>query len=176
MLTTWDPKGRSSFISIGCEMLKSLPLYWPYWFPLHLRPLLSCFLSCLNFSLRSLLTRLHVTSDTSRPPIRQGGREMSAPRPCETYPFYPPALFLLIIRSIYVYIQNCLNYYLHVVFTLYICYLLMRSSTTTYSKVERHFEVILSSMWYVLVRDNANKYCWHSYHSNLQEKTALNTH
>ena len=32
-------------------------------------------------------------SDTSRPPIRQGGREMSAPRPYETYPFHPPALF-----------------------------------------------------------------------------------
>ena len=28
-----------------------------------------------------------------RPPIRQGGREMSAPRPYETYPFHPPALF-----------------------------------------------------------------------------------
>ena len=38
-------------------------------------------------------------SDTSRPPTqcrppsRQGGREMSAPRPDETYPFHPPALF-----------------------------------------------------------------------------------
>ena len=27
-------------------------------------------------------------SDTCRPPIRQGGREMSAPRPYETYPFH----------------------------------------------------------------------------------------
>ena len=29
-------------------------------------------------------------SDTCRPPIRQGGREMSAPRPYETDPFHPP--------------------------------------------------------------------------------------
>ena len=28
-------------------------------------------------------------SDTCRPPIRQGGREMSAPRPYETDPFHP---------------------------------------------------------------------------------------
>ena len=34
-----------------------------------------------------------VVSDTCRPPIRQGGREMSAPRPYETYPFHQPALF-----------------------------------------------------------------------------------
>ena len=40
-------------------------------------------------------------SDTSRPPtlcrppIRQGGREMSAPKPYETYPFHLPALFTL---------------------------------------------------------------------------------
>ena len=30
-----------------------------------------------------------LVSDTCRPPIRQGGREMSAPRPYETYPFLP---------------------------------------------------------------------------------------
>ena len=42
-----------------------------------------------------------LVSDTSRPPtlcrppIRQGGREMSAPRPYKTYPFHPPALFTL---------------------------------------------------------------------------------
>ena len=34
-----------------------------------------------------------LVSDTSRPPIRQGRREMSAPRPYETFPFHPPALF-----------------------------------------------------------------------------------
>ena len=34
-----------------------------------------------------------LVSDTSRPPIRQGGRETAAPRPCETNPFRPPALF-----------------------------------------------------------------------------------
>ena len=40
-----------------------------------------------------------LVSDTSRPPtlcrppIRQGGREMSAPRPYETSPFHQPALF-----------------------------------------------------------------------------------
>ena len=33
------------------------------------------------------------SSDTSRRPIWQGGREMSSPRPYETYPFHPPALF-----------------------------------------------------------------------------------
>ena len=34
-----------------------------------------------------------LASDTSRPPIWQGGRLMSAPRPYETYPFHQPALF-----------------------------------------------------------------------------------
>ena len=34
-----------------------------------------------------------LVSDTSRPPIRQGGREMSAPGPYETSPFHPLALF-----------------------------------------------------------------------------------
>ena len=34
-----------------------------------------------------------LVSDTSRPPIRQGEREMLAPRPYETSPFHPPALF-----------------------------------------------------------------------------------
>ena len=34
-----------------------------------------------------------LASDTSRPPIWQGGREKSAPRPYETYPFHQPALF-----------------------------------------------------------------------------------
>ena len=102
-------------------------------------------------------------SDTSRPPtlclppIWQGGREMSAPRPYETYPFNPLALFLPVTISIYVYIQNCPSYFLRMVFTLYICCLRMRSSTITYSKAERHFEVILSSMGYVLVRDTVRQ-------------------
>ena len=34
-----------------------------------------------------------LVSDTSRPPIRQRGRDMSAPRPYEPYPFHPSALF-----------------------------------------------------------------------------------
>ena len=34
-----------------------------------------------------------LVSDTSRPPIWQGGREMSAPRPYGTNPFHQPALF-----------------------------------------------------------------------------------
>ena len=34
-----------------------------------------------------------LVSDNSLPPTRQGGREMSAPRPFKTNPFHPPALF-----------------------------------------------------------------------------------
>ena len=47
-----------------------------------------------------------LVSDTSRPPIRQAGREMSASRPYETSPFHPPALFTFNTRinSIYIYI------------------------------------------------------------------------
>ena len=36
-----------------------------------------------------------LVSETSRPPIRQGGREMSASMPYETKPLRPPALFTL---------------------------------------------------------------------------------
>ena len=51
-----------------------------------------------------------LVSDTSRPPtlcrppIRQGGRKMSALRPYETYPFHSPALFTLNTRiNFYIY-------------------------------------------------------------------------
>ena len=57
-----------------------------------------------------------LVSDTSRPPIRQGGREMSAPRPYETYPIHPPALFTTYILSInFLYIPKCSSYSFHVV-------------------------------------------------------------
>ena len=46
--------------------------------------------------------------------------------------------------------------------TLCLCYLRMRSSQTTYCKVQRHFEVILSSLWYVL-------------YSDIQEDTGIKT-
>ena len=53
-----------------------------------------------------------LVSDTSRPPtlcrppIRQGGREMSAPRPYETNPFHPPALFTSKTKiNFYIYTQ-----------------------------------------------------------------------
>ena len=57
------------------------------------------------------------------------------------------------LRSNSVYIQNCSGYFFHVVFILYlgliyICYLRMRSSGTTYCQVQRHFEIILSSLWH----------------------------
>ena len=79
-----------------------------------------------------------LVSDTSRPPtlcrppIRQGGREMSAPRPYETYPFLPPALIPLHNYITSVYIQKRSSYFLLMVFTclgtVYILYLRMRSS------------------------------------------------
>ena len=67
-----------------------------------------------------------------------------------------------ILRSTYIYIQNCSNYFFHVVFALYLetlstCHLRMHPSRTTYFEVQRHFGVILSSMWCVLVRDSATQ-------------------
>ena len=66
------------------------------------------------------------------------------------------------LRSTYIYIQNCSSYFFHVVFALYpetlsTCHLRMRPSRTTYFEVQRHFGVILSSMWCVLVRDSATQ-------------------
>ena len=50
-------------------------------------------------------------------------------------------------------------WYLHcVIGTLYVCYLRIRSRRIAYFRVQRYFEVILSSMSYVLVRDTA-KHC-----------------
>ena len=85
---------------------------------------------------------------------------MSAPRPYETYPFHPPALFLLYIKINFYLYTKLFQFFFHVVLTLsletmYICHLRMRSFRTTYFKVHGHFEVILSSVWYVLARDKA---------------------
>ena len=57
--------------------------------------------------------------------------------------------------SISTYIQNCPHFFFLQVFTLSwsICYLRMRPSRTTYFEVQCHFEVILSSLWYVLFRN-----------------------
>ena len=43
-------------------------------------------------------------SDTSRPPIWQGGREMSAPRPYETDPLRPPSSVLVLYWYHFLYI------------------------------------------------------------------------
>ena len=73
-------------------------------------------------------------SDTSRaptlcqPPFRQGGRDISAPRPCEIYPFHPPALFTPNIKNnFYIYTKlfqlflpcgiNQVRWDLHLLFT-----------------------------------------------------------
>mgnify|MGYP000654054401 CR=1 FL=1 len=81
-----------------------------------------------------------LVSDTSRPPtlcrppIRQGGREMSAPRPYETDPFHPPALFRHpTIPSIDIYMLEFWRYFFLMVSTLclgaeYTRHLRMRSS------------------------------------------------
>ena len=97
-------------------------------------------------------------SDTSRPPtlcrptIRQGGREMSAPRPYETSPFHPPALFtpntkinLYIYTNLFQLFLSCGN----CIASRNICYLRVHSYRTTYFKIQRHFVLLR----YVLVRD-----------------------
>lgn len=91
-----------------------------------------------------------------QPPIRLGGREMSAPRPCETYLFHPPALFTPHIWiNFYIY-SKLSSFFLSsgiYIVSWSICYLRMRPSRTTYFEVQCHFEVILSSLWYVLFRN-----------------------
>ena len=94
-----------------------------------------------------------LVSDTSRPPTKQGGREMSAPRPFKTYPFHPPALFTP---------NNKINFYRYTtLFQLFlpcgICIvswsiLRMCYFRTKYFKVKRHFKVTLSSMWCRCIR------------------------
>ena len=61
-----------------------------------------------------------LVSDTSRSPIRQGGREMSAPRPYETYPLHPPALFTSYAKfNFYINIKiNANECYLYVILVL----------------------------------------------------------
>ena len=87
---------------------------------------------------------------------------MSAPRPYETYPFHPPALFTSYTINQFQYIYKTVAdissmWCLHYVLQHCTCHLRMRSFRTTNFKVQRHFEVILASMWYVLVRDTARK-------------------
>ena len=100
-----------------------------------------------------------LAADISRPPIWQGGRPMSAPRPYETYPFHQPALFTL--WSISLYLQNCSSYFFHVVFamclkTLYFCNLRMRSSEPVVSRISvilRSFCRLCGTYWYEIQRD-----------------------
>ena len=70
------------------------------------------------------------------------------------------------LRTIRIYIQNCSSYFFYVVFTfclgiLYICDLRMRSSRTPYFMVQRHLEVILSSMtgnyWNEIQRESSTQ-------------------
>ena len=87
-----------------------------------------------------------------RPPIRQGGREMSAPRPYETYPLLPQSSvhilywnqFLYIFKKVQVissiwYVQACLG-------TLCIWHLHMRSFITVYLRVQSYLK-----SWFVVL-------------------------
>ena len=47
-----------------------------------------------------------LVSDTSRPPIWQGGREMSAPRPYETDPLRPPSSVRILYHNQFLYIYK----------------------------------------------------------------------
>ena len=88
---------------------------------------------------------------------------MSAPRPYETYPFHPPALFTSYNINQSQYICKtvtdissmwCLYYvFKDCKFVIYARALPKR----LVSRFQRHFEVILSSMWYVLVGDTARQ-------------------
>ena len=97
----------------------------------------------------------------------RSGREGEKCRPLDHMrhiPFFHQLCSHLVLRSIAIYIQNYSIYFFHVVFTLcletlYICQLRMRFFRAPYFNVQRHFEVILSSMWYVLVGDIE---CFHS--------------
>ena len=74
---------------------------------------------------------LSLVSDTSRPPIWQGGREMSALRPYETYPFQQPALFTpYTVINIPLYTKLFQLILLCAICFLYFCNLRMRSSRT----------------------------------------------
>ena len=100
-----------------------------------------------------------LTSDTRRPPIWQGGRIMSAPKPY--IPFSNQLCSHPTLWSISLYLQNCSSYFFHVVFalclkTLYVWNLRTRSSRTSCCKDQHHFKVILSSLWSELVRNTAS--------------------
>ena len=103
-----------------------------------------------EISARGSLILWAAVSYTSRPPIWQGGREMSAPRSYETNPFQPhSSVHVLSIVSISIYIPKFSIYFFHMVFemsfgTVYISHFRLRSWRNT-------LEVILSSTWYMLV-------------------------
>ena len=55
-------------------------------------------------------------SDTCQPLIRQGEREISAPRPYETYPFHPQSSALkLYCYEFFIYMQKSFYHFFHVV-------------------------------------------------------------
>ena len=61
-----------------------------------------------EISARGSLILWAQVSDTCRPPIRQGGRDMSAPRPFETYPFHPPSSVRTYTKiNFYIYTKPC---------------------------------------------------------------------
>jgi len=104
-----------------------------------------------------------LVSDTCRPPIRQGGREMSAPRPCETNPFHQLARFTSYTKSNFSIYTKLFQLLLPcginiVIGTLYICCLRMLSPRITFLRVWPNFEIILSSVCYLLVRDVARRF------------------
>ena len=85
-------------------------------------------------------------------------RHQSAPDHMRQFPFIHQLCSHPLVKSISIYIKLFQIYFFHVVLilspeTFYICYLHMRYCKTTYFKVQHHFEVILSSMWFVLVRN-----------------------
>ena len=104
-----------------------------------------------------------LVSDTCRPPIRQGGREMSAPRPYETDPFHQLALFTSYTKSNFSIYTKLFQLLLPcginiVIGTLHICCRRMLSPRINFLRVRPNFEIILSSVWYLLVRDVARRF------------------
>ena len=89
---------------------------------------------------------------------------MSAPRPYETDPFHPPSSVRVPYYDQFLYIYKTVPYissmwYLVCLETLHIYNLRMHSFRTLNFKVQRHFGVILSSVWFELVQDAA-RHCY----------------
>ena len=77
---------------------------------------------------RRIAYTVSLVSDT---PIRQGRRDILAPRPFEIYSFHPPALFSDLFLDQFLYIYETVPFIVTMwFFTLYICNLRMRSSNT----------------------------------------------